>query len=88
VIQWICANQGFQFVVVTKSMLFRGSRLANIKLLYGYATHPVDAQQAKECLAFLRRENNASIDRCFAFLDDPGNSRAVIYYLMRGASDR
>lgn len=77
-----CHEEDCDFLVVTKSMLFRGSRLANIKFLYSYAAYPTEDQQIQTCLDFLRQKQSVTMGDCFDFLDRHGVSRAVIYHLM------
>ncbi|HJQ24667.1 MAG TPA: TnsA endonuclease N-terminal domain-containing protein [Blastocatellia bacterium] len=75
----ICQQQGYEFLVVTDSMIRASSYLNNIKLLYRYARIPIPAHYQVKCYEFFKTETVVTLGDLIQFFESQGISRRVIY---------
>ena len=78
----ICSQQGYEFLVVTDSMIRLTSQLSNIKFLYKYARTPIYPQHQIKCCEFFREKTAVTLGELVEFFETQGTSRRVVYRLI------
>jgi hypothetical protein len=81
-IAYACLIAGYQFVLMTDTMIRTQPRLKNIKLLWRYSRTPLDAQHFIYCDELMSGKTNICLVDAIRFFELKGATRATVYALL------
>lgn len=77
-----CREKGWEFLVVTDSMIRQQPKLNNIKLLYKYARTPLSQQNSWDCQQYFRQQQPITLQKAEQDLTDKGITKNKLYKLL------
>jgi hypothetical protein len=77
-----CLIAGYQFVVMTDTIIRMQPRLKNIKLLWRYSRVPLDAQHFIYCDELMSERTHICLVDAIRFFESKGATRAAVYALL------
>jgi hypothetical protein len=81
-IDYMCRQEGYDFLIITDKEIQAQPRLSNIKLLWKYAKTPMSPQHQILCNDFMRRSRQATFSETVQFFESNGVTRQVVYAFM------
>jgi hypothetical protein len=82
IIEAICLEAGYEFIVVTDEEIRAGARLSNIKALWKYGRTLITPRHHISCQEFFTQNPSATLGELFAFFACRGEGRGVVFSLL------
>lgn len=82
IIDAICREAGYEFIVATEVTIREESRLSNVKVFWRYGRTLIGPQHQIYCQEFFNHKPQAALGELFEFFSRRGEGRGVVFSLL------
>lgn len=82
IIEAICHEAGYEFIVATEVTIREESRLSNVKVFWRYGRTPIGPPHHIYCQEFFNHKPQATLGELFEFFDRKGEEKGVVFSLL------